>query len=175
MLRRATTRAHGWQVKCIVQLRLGSYRWTLCAHKIFNHAVAFQPSASEILLCSDIMSSTSAAGFLLRVNKNANVAIAYLLGLLAMIKCSICSYQCDSWYVSNWGLACHNYFSGGRVCYELALALLSVALAWHFARCSTPFGWTSNPTLPTELEEWDKEGKIDRQLRAYPLGMKKIW
>ena len=22
--------------------------------------------------------------------------------LLAMIKCSICSYQCDNWYVSNW-------------------------------------------------------------------------
>ena len=59
-----------------------------------------------------------------------------------MIKCSICSYQCDSWYVSNWGLACHNYFSWGRVCNGLALALLSVALAWHLARCSTPSGCT---------------------------------
>ena len=28
--------------------------------------------------------------------------ISYLLGLLAMIKCSICSYQCDNWYVSHW-------------------------------------------------------------------------
>ena len=26
---------------------------------------------------------------------------SYLLGLLAMIKCSICSYQCDSWYSFN--------------------------------------------------------------------------
>ena len=25
---------------------------------------------------------------------------SYLLGLLAMIKCSICSYQCDNWYTS---------------------------------------------------------------------------
>ena len=31
---------------------------------------------------------------------------AHLLGLLAMIKCIICSYQCDNWYVSNWRLAC---------------------------------------------------------------------
>ena len=34
----------------------------------------------------------------------------YLLRLLAMIKCSICSYQCDNWYVFNWRLACHNNF-----------------------------------------------------------------
>ena len=27
-----------------------------------------------------------------------------------MIKCSICSYQCDNWYVSNWRLACHFTF-----------------------------------------------------------------
>ena len=26
------------------------------------------------------------------------VKVSYLLGLLAMIKCSICSYQCDNWY-----------------------------------------------------------------------------
>ena len=38
---------------------------------------------------------------------------AYLLGLLAMIKCSICSYQCDNWYVSNWRLACHIIFARG--------------------------------------------------------------
>ena len=37
---------------------------------------------------------------------------SYLLGLLAMIKCSICSYQCDNWYVSNWRLACHSIFLG---------------------------------------------------------------
>ena len=26
---------------------------------------------------------------------------AYLLGLLAMIKCSICSYQCENWYLKH--------------------------------------------------------------------------
>ena len=31
-----------------------------------------------------------------------------------MIKCSICSYQCDNWYASNWRLACHlNVWMGG--------------------------------------------------------------
>ena len=39
----------------------------------------------------------------------------YLLGLLAMIKCSICSCQCDNWYVSNWRLACHINFCWGSV------------------------------------------------------------
>ena len=63
---------------------------------------------------------------------------AYILCLLAMIKCSICSYQCDIWYVSNWGLACHSYFSLGRCRLELAEALLRVAPAWHVARSSTP-------------------------------------
>ena len=62
----------------------------------------------------------------------------YLLGLLAMIKCSICSYQCDNWYVSNWELACHIYFSVGRGSLELAQTLLRVALVWHIARSSTP-------------------------------------
>ena len=67
---------------------------------------------------------------------------AYLLGLLAMIKCSICSYQCDNWYVSNWRLACHMNVSAGSCCPELAQAHSSVALAWHAARGSTPFGVT---------------------------------
>jgi len=31
-----------------------------------------------------------------RENVGVAYAIAYLLGLLAMIKCSICSYQCDN-------------------------------------------------------------------------------
>ena len=67
---------------------------------------------------------------------------AYLLGLLAMIKCSICSYQCDNWYVSNWRLACHINFCLGRCSLELAQRPLRVALAWHFARRSAPFGVT---------------------------------
>ena len=37
----------------------------------------------------------------------------YILGLLAMIKCSICSYQCDNWYVFNWRLACNYHFLYG--------------------------------------------------------------
>ena len=45
---------------------------------------------------------------------------AYLLGLLAMIKCSICSYQCDNWYSSNRKIACHANFSVGRLFLELA-------------------------------------------------------
>ena len=45
---------------------------------------------------------------------------SYLLGLLAMIKCSICSYQCDNWYSSNRKIACHANFSLGRLFLELA-------------------------------------------------------
>ena len=66
----------------------------------------------------------------------------YLLGLLAMIKCSICSYQCDNWYVSNWRLACHINFWLGERSLELAQGPQRVALAWHFARSSTPSGVT---------------------------------
>ena len=67
----------------------------------------------------------------------------YLLGLLAMIKCSICSYQCDNWYVSNWRLACHIYFCLGKRALELARRPSRVALAWHTAGSSIPFGVTS--------------------------------
>ena len=67
---------------------------------------------------------------------------AYLLGLLAMIKCSICSYQCDNWYVSNWRLACHIYFSVGRCPLELAQGLSRVAPILHFFGRSAPFGVT---------------------------------
>ena len=78
----------------------------------------------------------------------------YLLGLLAMIKCSICSYQCDNWYVSNWRLACHINFCLGRCPLELAQRPLRVALAWHFARRSTPFGvtihWFINRNIKTK-------------------------
>ena len=47
----------------------------------------------------------------------------YLLGLLAMIKCSICSYQCDNWYVSNWRLDCHIYFCWGSIFLSLLKGL----------------------------------------------------
>ena len=62
----------------------------------------------------------------------------YLLGLLAMIKCSICSYQCDNWYVSNRKLACHINFSWGVEIVSLLAAHSRVALAWHFARRGAP-------------------------------------
>ena len=35
------------------------------------------------------------------LNRRANDAQAYLLGLLAKIKCSICSYQLNLWYVAH--------------------------------------------------------------------------
>ena len=60
-----------------------------------------------------------------------------------MIKCSICSYQCDNWYVANWRLACHIHFSLGRRSLELARSPSRVALARHFAGRSTPFGVTN--------------------------------
>ena len=53
----------------------------------------------------------------------------YLLGLLAMIKCSICSYQCDNWYVSNWRLACHLIFHRGGC--MLGLPGAPQVLHWH--------------------------------------------
>ena len=85
------------------------------------------------------------------------VQISYLLGLLAMIKCSICSYQCDNWYVSNWRLACHINFSSGGWSLELAQGLLHVALALHIARSGIPFGvtwwkmWKWYPVFPSTL------------------------
>ena len=63
--------------------------------------------------------------------------LPYLLGLLAMIKCSICSYQRDSWYVSNWRLACHNTVWQGGLRYSLA-GLLPM-LQWH---CTLPHAAT---------------------------------
>ena len=86
-------------------------------------------------------------------NKQLSSMWAYLLGLLAMIKCSICSYQCDNWYVSNWRLACHINFSLGRSSLELAQGPSRVALAWHTAGSSTPFGVTN-----LRREWWRSQG-----------------
>ena len=71
--------------------------------------------------------------------KKIQHTVAYLLGLLAMIKCSICSYQCDNWYISNWRFACHIYFSLGRSPHELAQGSSRVALTSHIVSCSSPF------------------------------------
>ena len=88
----------------------------------------------------------------------------YLLGLLAMIKCSICSYQCDNWYVSNWRLACHMNFSLGRCLLELAQKPSRVALAWHEAGSSTPFGVTGWRVTLKNLDGrcWWAEGYIEK-------------
>lgn len=89
----------------------------------------------------------------------------YLLGLLAMIKCSICSYQCDNWYVSNWRLACHIYFSLGRRSLELAQSPSCVALAWHLAGRSTPFGVTY---LDSSSHVWTSVGVWQYQALDLP-------
>ena len=67
----------------------------------------------------------------------------YLLGLLAMIKCSICSYQCDNWYVSNWRLACHNNFCfwlcGCCFCLGWFLkAVFTISSSWPTMSCTSP-------------------------------------
>ena len=69
-----------------------------------------------------------------------------------MVKCSICSYQCDNWYVSNWRLACHINFCLGRCSLELAQRPSRVALAWHLARRSTPFGVTEAHSLNFQMD-----------------------
>ncbi|TNV75980.1 hypothetical protein FGO68_gene11847 [Halteria grandinella] len=40
---------------------------------------------------------------------------SYLLGLLAKIKCSICSYQCENWYLG-YGQAIFTSISSGDSC-----------------------------------------------------------
>lgn len=77
---------------------------------------------------------------------------SYLLGLLAMIKCSICSYQCDNWYASDCWLLCHNNFLWGWRCSVLAQALptcrLGTALTPSVAdpcRVHACSGWLNSP------------------------------
>ena len=72
--------------------------------------------------------------------------VLYLLGLLAMIKCSICSYQCDNWYVSNWRLACHIIFDrgGGR----LGLPSAPQMLPWHGTLL-----WATHPQTGNDARE----------------------
>ena len=65
----------------------------------------------------------------LTVHLNIIQNASYLLGLLAMIKCSICSYQCDNWYASNWRLACHIIFAWGGC--QLGLPSAPQMLPWH--------------------------------------------
>ena len=52
------------------------------------------------------------------------------------------SKNCEWKQSSNWRLACHINLCWGECPLELAQRLLSVALAWHKAGRSTPFGVT---------------------------------
>ena len=65
---------------------------------------------------------------------------AYLLGLLAMIKCSICSYQCDNWYNPNWGFSSHFNFSMGGGMF---------AFMWRLSIRCLLFAQTSRTTGPS--------------------------
>ena len=47
--------------------------------------------------------------------RSPSLYYTYLLGLLAMIKCSICSYQCDNWYIPNRGFALSLWFFTGEM------------------------------------------------------------
>ena len=90
------------------------------------------------------------------------VRCSYLLGLLAMIKCSICSYQCDNWYVSNWRLACHINFSWGSVFSSLLRSLQVLHQACTLPGGSTPFGVTSHwihGTIATTVLIWEWDAK----------------
>ena len=71
---------------------------------------------------------------------------SYLLGLLAMIKCSICSYQCDNWYVSNWRLACHLIFQRGGCIQGLPWA--PQVLHWHGTLL-----WATHPLWVTRIKQ----------------------
>ena len=89
-----------------------------------NHVVAIvQDCKASILICSqaelalhpqrDSSYQTKGIRIPKAFGKSSHWSISVMQDLsqrqhLAMIKCSICSYQCDNWYVSNWRLACHS-------------------------------------------------------------------
>merc|ERR1712118_260312 len=85
-------------------------------------------------------------------------ALLYLLGLLAMIKCSICSYQCDNWHVSNRKLACHVNFCWGCWFVSLLASTSRVALAWHFAKRGAPFSLYVSPRSSFSLSVAEELG-----------------
>ena len=63
--------------------------------------------------------------------EGSEVCEAYLLGLLAKIKCSICSYQCENWYTRHCLVVFHIYFSTSRLisaCTIIRTGVLGIAL-----------------------------------------------
>ena len=83
-----------------------------CIRCLHTHSVSFRDPWDRQSSCCE---GQSKHVFVLQGLNMQNIKLnhSYLLGLLAMIKCSICSYQCDNWYVSNWRLACHIIFDRG--------------------------------------------------------------
>ena len=83
---------------------------------------------------------------------------SYLLGLLAMIKCSICSYQCDSWYGSHLGpTIVTSIFNGEVQCQRLLCLSSRVAPPLHWRRrwCTLQaFGPTIYMFI-SYLKQWD--------------------
>ena len=68
--------------------------------------------------------------------------ISYLLGLLAMIKCCICSYQCDKKYVSNWRLTRLSIFArevSSWACCEAFMCCSGMALQQHRQRINVAY------------------------------------
>ena len=91
---------------------------------------------------------TAAPRFFVDCVKNRASRPAYLLGLLALIKCSICSYTADTVYVDQrvyiicqtifqGALACCSLLSPGRCCGGFALVLYAATLV-DFAPGRTP-------------------------------------
>ena len=144
--------------------------WICAAH---SHSQQFYGSFSAFYhasLCQGHMITLTCNFYSFHMIQLALPCSSYLLGLLAMIKCSICSYQCDNWYVSNWRLACHINFCLGRCSLELARGPSRVALAWHFARRSTPFGVTTVAErfeLPTFLLGPVQHLSLSRDMHPY--------
>jgi len=68
-----------------------------------------------------------------------NIYSSYLLGLLAMIKCSICSYQCDNWYGFDWiPYLSHQFFLGAWFNEACLMIIAFVPAALHFCSGGHP-------------------------------------
>ena len=75
----------------------------------------------------------------LNSSKTTRRNCTYLLGLLAMIKCSICSYQCDNWYAFNWRRYSHDIFDGSQACNNTPILWICPPRAAHYGGGLTPW------------------------------------
>ena len=114
----------------------------------------FWPENLDRTPCSDFRVENCWNGMALTLHP----FISYLLGLLAMIKCSICSYQSNNWYASNWRLACHTNWGPSRVAsgstpYRVAAGYTNLWYGWN-SRSSyhqTAIHFNSHTTNPNAL------------------------